>query len=197
MQVQSMFGRSDAKRFPRRLKFPVSPDAFRRMAWNPSSCAPHASELLFPDKIVLSGLDVQDRVYGNGLLIGASVSGRALINRGDELFRLGPVREVRLVAVQPFLAELAQSPHLLKLRKLNLDGNQIGLNGLRELLASPYLQQLEALNLSRNGLGDDAIEMLATTSSLTDLRQLDLSVNHFNRTNDSWQMLRERFGAVS
>lgn len=192
-----MFGRSDAKRFPRRLKSPVSPDAFRRMAWNPSACAPHPSELLFPDKIVLTGLDIQDHVYVNGLLIGASVSGRALISRGDELFRLGPIREVRLVAVQPFMAELAQSPHLLKLRKLNLDGNQIGLGGLRELLASPYLQQLESLNLSRNGLGDDAIVLLANTSSLTGIQELDLSANHFSATNDSWQMLRERFGAVS
>ena len=192
-----MFGRSDAKRFPRRLKFPVSPDAYRRMAWNPSSCAPHASELLFPDKIVPSGLDVQDHVYGNGLLIGASVSGRAFISRGHELFRLGPIREVRLVAVQPYMAELAQSSHLLKLRKLNLDGNQIGLGGLRELLASPYLQQLQSLVLSRNGLRDDAIEMLANTLSLTSLRELDLSANHFTATSDSWQMLRERFGAVS
>lgn len=192
-----MFGRSDAKRFPRRLKTPLPPEAFRRMAWNPSSCAPHASELLFPDKTVLTGLDVQDHAYEDGLLIGASVSGRAFISRGDELFRLGPLREVRLVAVQPFMAELSQSPHLLKLRKLNLDGNQIGLNGLRELLASPYLQQLESLNLSRNGLGDDAIVLLANTSSLSSLRQLDLSANHLTATNDSWQMLRERFGAVS
>ena len=189
-----MFGRSDAKRFPRRLKSPADAEQFRRMAWNPSSCAPHPSELLDGNGVPSGGLDVQDCVYQDGALIGVSVSGRAFISRGDDLFSLGPIRDVRLVAVQPFLAELARSSHLAKLRKLDLCGNQIGLSGVMELVASPYLQQLEELDLSRNGLGNEAVTLLVNNKGFGSLRRLTVGDEV---SEDSMRMLRERFGAVS
>ena len=67
-----------------------------------------------------------------------------------------PLRDVRLVAIQPFLAELAACPHLAKLDSLDLRGNHIGDEGLK--IIAPSVSHLMTLNLSANSLtpGSDA-----------------------------------------
>ena len=56
------------------------------------------------------------------------------------MFRLAPVRDLRLVAVQPFVGELARCPHLAHLTELDLSGNP--LTDLTPLLVPGALSRL-------------------------------------------------------
>jgi hypothetical protein len=87
-----------------------------------------------------------------------SLSGRAFISVSDGLFRTAPIRDVRLVAVAPFMRELAATANLAWLDRLSLRGNRIGPAGVRELLTSPYLGRLRELDLTDNDLDEATVE---------------------------------------
>ena len=112
----------------------------------------------------------EDLVWRRGFVEGMSLAGRAFLTLGPWVLRQTPLRGVRLVAVQPYLGELAATPHLARLRTLDLRGNRIGSAGLAALLASPYLAA-DALNLAFNNL------TVADVPTLPPLRRLDLSGN--------------------
>lgn len=112
----------------------------------------------------------EDLVWRRGFVEGLSLAGRAFITFGPWILRQTPLRELRLVAVQPYLGELAATAHLANLRTLDLRGNRIGSAWLATLLASPYLAA-EALNLACSNLTADDVP------TLPPLRRLDLSGN--------------------
>lgn len=111
------------------------------------------------------------------LMRGKRIAGRAFIAHGAELARRGKLAEVHLVAVAPFLDELAGCPHLTAVESLNLDGNRIGAAGVRSLAASPYLTRLTELNLARNSIGPDGLRSLLSAPWLSTLRTLHLADN--------------------
>ncbi|MEN0066574.1 MAG: TIGR02996 domain-containing protein [Myxococcota bacterium] len=69
---------------------------------------------------------------------------------------------------------LATSPILSTVRRLNLLGSEIDVDGLATLLESPHLAQLEALVLRNNALSDAAVPLLGQAK--VNLRELDLTV---------------------
>ena len=112
----------------------------------------------------------EDLAWRRGFVETLSLAGRAFITLGPWILRQTPLRDVRLVAVQPYVGELAAVPHLANLRTLDLRGNRIGSAGLATLLASPYFAA-DTLNLACNNL------TAADVPTLPPLRRLDLSVN--------------------
>ncbi len=118
-----------------------------------------------------------DHVFRRGFVEGMSLSGRAFLSNGDSLFRLTPLREVRLVAVQPFLGELARCELLTRLHRLDLTGNRIGPAGMRELAESAFLGRLKELGLSGNDLGADGAAALRAARWLSGLKGLELADN--------------------
>jgi hypothetical protein len=99
------------------------------------------------------------------------MSGRAFIAFGSSR------TDVRLVAVQPFIGELAASPHLERLRRLDLTGNRIGPDGARALAASPHLGGLRELGLNGNAIGDDGAAMLSAAPWLAGVERLEVAGN--------------------
>lgn len=86
----------------------------------------------------LAPWSAEDVIFRRGFAEALSLSGRAFISLGDGLFRTAPIRDVRLVAIAPYVEELAQSPNLAKLRRFDLRGNGISdaaAEQLRERLA--------------------------------------------------------------
>jgi uncharacterized protein (TIGR02996 family) len=136
---------------------------------------------------------VRDIVYRRGFAEAMSLAGRAFISISDGLFRTTPLRDVRLVAVAPFLGELARTPNLAKLDRLDLSGNRIGPDGVVELAASQYLTRLRELDLTTNDLDAAAAAALAGSPHLLGLRVLRLG-NNPGLTADSVDVLRKRFG---
>ena len=123
-----------------------------------------------------------DFVFRRGFVEGMSLSGRAFLSNGDSLFRMTPLREVRLVAVQPFAGELARCEHLTRLRRLDLTGNRIGPVGMRELAESAFLGGLKELGLSGNDLGADGAAALRAAKWLPGLKGLELADNRLGPT---------------
>ncbi len=125
-----------------------------------------------------AAVSAEDLVWRRGFVEGMSLAGRAFVSLGPWIARQTPWNEVRLVAVQPYLGELAATPHLAQLRTLDLRGNRIGSAGLATLSASPYFAA-DALNLAVNNL------TAADVPTLPRLRRLDLSGNALG-SNVAW-----------
>jgi uncharacterized protein (TIGR02996 family) len=64
-------------------------------------------------------------VYQRGFVETLSLAGRAFLAHGDTILALAPIRHVKLVAIAPFLDELATCPAARRLKTLDLRGNRI------------------------------------------------------------------------
>src|SRR5262249_62089098 len=84
------------------------------------------------DSSFLSACGAKDLVFRRGFVEGMSLSGRAFISLGERIMRLTPLREMRVVAVQPFIGELAPCPHLTRLRRVAVAGQRNGADGRKE-----------------------------------------------------------------
>jgi uncharacterized protein (TIGR02996 family) len=125
-----------------------------------------------------SAYGAADHVTRRGFVEGMSLSGRAFISLGERIMRLTPLRDVRLVGVQPFIGELARCPHLARLRRLDLRGNRIGPNGMKTLAASNFLGGLRELGLSGNAVRAAGLDSLLAESWSSNLTVLELAANH-------------------
>ncbi|MFO0806568.1 MAG: hypothetical protein U0791_25975 [Gemmataceae bacterium] len=171
--------------FGRRLRRTVfTPAELAAMARNPSYRAPSAMDLHdeaaepLPEN-TLEAWAAKDIEYVDGEAVSCSLSGRAFISLGER-FHSHPwhgVGSVRLVAVQPFMAELAACPQLARLHTLNLRGNRIGDSGAIALAASQHLVRLKHLNLSTNKLTEAGLAALRTAAWFRQLESVDLSGN--------------------
>lgn len=142
------------------------------MAELPSTRAPFVWELQSENQIAsriadLSDLSARDFVWREGKLVGLSLSGRAFLSRGAEVFALSPITEVRLVAIAPFIDELADCEHVARLTKLDLTGNRIGLAGVQKLLASPHVRKLQELVLIGNDVPPADVAGIALPPKIT------------------------------
>jgi hypothetical protein len=171
--------------FGRRLRRTVfTPAELAAMARNPSYRAPSAMDLHdeesepLPEN-TLEAWAARDIEYVDGETVSCSLSGRAFISL-SERFHAHPwqrVSAVRLVAVQPFMAELAACPHLGRLHTLDLRGNRIGDAGVIALAASPHLANLRHLNLSTNNLSRAGLDALHSATWFNQLESADMSGN--------------------
>jgi uncharacterized protein (TIGR02996 family) len=129
----------------------------------------------------------QDRWVGNckswlvdwdcerGLLHSITISAATLIEHADELFRLGPIRELHLgPALTPVMSALLALPQLARIR--SLDFHSLATEDVRQLADWPHLATLTSLILRGNDLGTEAVRAL-THGDLSQLRRLDLSEN--------------------
>jgi uncharacterized protein (TIGR02996 family) len=87
----------------------------------------------------------RDIVFRRGFVEGMSLTGRSFISLSDGLFVATPLREVRLIAVNFLLAELAACQNLQKLTRLDLRGNRIDADGLALLAGCQRLAGVEVL----------------------------------------------------
>jgi Leucine-rich repeat (LRR) protein len=186
-----------ASAFRRRLRVnSFSPAALSAMAWSPSYRAPGAADLHDEEAAQPPGLDApleswgaRDIVVRDGE-ISLSMSGRAFIAAG-EFFERRTIREVRLVAVQPFMDELANCSHLARLRRLDLAGARIGAAGIKLLANSPHLGGLRELGLSGNAIGEKGLAVLLESPWFDLLKVLDLGDNGLESVRLATSCLKE------
>jgi hypothetical protein len=145
---------------------------------------------------LLAKWTARDLEWDGDHLTGLSLSGRAFLAGGGELLDAIPaLRSIRLVAIQPYVGELAACPHLARLESLNLWGNQIGDAGVIALAGSPHVGGLRAIDLSRNGLSDAGARALADSPTLVPACALKLAENP-GISPVGWAALRGRFGTI-
>jgi uncharacterized protein (TIGR02996 family) len=146
--------------------------------------------------------------FGRGFVETVNIEARTFLHRAADLFRLAPVRHVRLLDVGstlgrltdcPFLARLAaltiyaqhidekltralsECPHLDNLRALNVGRNRVGDRGAERLAWSPRFRRLTALDLSDNAIGDTGLGAVAESNNLSGLESLELRRNEVTR----------------
>jgi uncharacterized protein (TIGR02996 family) len=115
--------------------------------------------------------------FRRGVVDSVMVEVPRFLARGDELFRRAAIRRVRFNDAGRHMAALADSALLGKVRELSLCGAELGTGGLHILLRSPHLGRLRALDLSFNGLTDSGVRRLAGCRSIAKLTHLYLNDN--------------------
>jgi uncharacterized protein (TIGR02996 family) len=125
----------------------------------------------------LRALGVERFSFGRGFIEAVATNIDTLLRSGEELFRLAPVRTLRVSGGQDQLPVLtAHVPILGRVRRLDLSLWGLTGEGLRMLVRSPNLERLEGLVLRNNHLGGHDLAAFAELGSQS-LTHLDLSIN--------------------
>jgi uncharacterized protein (TIGR02996 family) len=96
---------------------------------------------------------------------------------GRKVQAASPVRHLKLFGAGKKLAALLKSPTLDRLTRLDLNGNELGDDGVRAVAGCERLAGLTRLDLANNKLTDAGAQALALSAHLANLTVLDLSVN--------------------
>src|SRR5262249_34177619 len=99
--------------------------------------------------------------FRRGFVEAMILTAQRFLERGERLFRLSPVRDVRITEIDhSMVPALAACPHLAFLRGLSLSHGGLEVSTFQTLAASPHLARLTAFNFCSNYLGLDGIRTL-------------------------------------
>ncbi len=108
----------------------------------------------------------------------ATLTAEDFLIQGERLFELAPITHLELVEASPVIDQVARSPLLGRLHTLALRGERgLKARGLRALLESPHLARLRKLELAGHGLEREGARLLAEARRLGGLRELLLGYN--------------------
>jgi len=133
--------------------------------------------------------------FRRGFVEVVNIEARVFLKRAEELYRLAPIRHVRLLDVGSSLTPVSQSPYLAKITGLTLFAQHLGDAVLLALADSPHLHSLNHLELGRNRISDLGLRTLSRTAQFTKLAALDLGDNQI--TDAGVQTLAASFGLES
>jgi len=107
------------------------------------------------------GLMVYDYTFNRGFVEYISLSARGFLDHAQQLFSLAPILHLKLTELYGVLDELFTSPHLLRIRSLNLERCALVDQDIPKIADSPVLESLRWLSLAENGLTLNGAEALA------------------------------------
>jgi len=120
--------------------------------------------------------------FRRGFVEGVTMSATHFVGTAGRLFRLAPIRAVRCPDASNEVSALAKSPHLARLRSLDIGymcvcGRCPIHMELRQLFASRHVANLTTLVVSGDRISAEGARQLAGSSRLARLTTLDLSSN--------------------
>jgi uncharacterized protein (TIGR02996 family) len=115
--------------------------------------------------------------FRRGMIDSVTVNVGTFAAKGEQLFRLAPIRRVRFSDAGCMIAKLVNVPLLAEVRELVLCDGGLENGGVNVLLRSQYLGKLRALDLSFNGLCDGGVWLLAESRALPRLTRLYMNDN--------------------
>ena len=123
--------------------------------------------------------------WSRGSVEHVTVWANTLIERGEELFAIAPIRSLRLLAEAGDMPKLAECPLLQRIETLDLGAQEDRSSpyrgtwhrdrALSALLGSPHLTNLRNLKLAGQGVEGPLIQSLAPSGLLNRLVRLDLN----------------------
>src|SRR5262249_35542652 len=116
----------------------------------------------------------EQATFARGFVRWMTLTENRLLNRAEQLFAVTPLEGVRLRRVTRSLAPLAGSPHLARLRSLDLTRNVIQDSGVMALAASPQAANLTELVLDDNYVWSPGARAVVTSPHLSRLTSLSL-----------------------
>lgn len=117
--------------------------------------------------------------FGRGFVERITLTAHDFLERAPAIFAKAPVLHAQLTRAHGQCAALAASPHLARLRSLDLSLNRLEDADAIALAGSPYLGQLRWLQLKQNEIDTAGLNALAAASKtqLASLRFLGLALN--------------------
>jgi uncharacterized protein (TIGR02996 family) len=114
--------------------------------------------------------------FRNGFVERVSIDPDTFVHRAEELYRLAPIHEVKLLVLPaPDIPTLAGCPHLARLTTRDLSRCGLDAERLRQLLRPPHLGGLRRLVLDGNPVGDLGLHQLTLSPWLGQLTHLSLA----------------------
>jgi hypothetical protein len=132
---------------------------------------------LKPVALLLADEVIDEAQFHRGFVEEVWLDARQFLDHAGEIYRLAPVRRLRLTGVAPVARELFASPHLDRIVVLWLDENGLGDDEVAALAASLYLGRLAWLDLGENRIGAPGIEALVASTRLPRLAYIRLVNN--------------------
>ena len=108
--------------------------------------------------------------YRRGFVEEATLSAPHFLKVASALFARAPILDLVLRDVKGHAAALFASPHLARIRSLDLSDNKLGDAEIAILARSPHLSRLRWLSLYFNSVSDTGVEALAASATLPALR---------------------------
>jgi uncharacterized protein (TIGR02996 family) len=119
-----------------------------------------------------------DAVFERGFVEELSLSGTSFLRRGEVILKAHPVARLVLTQTRAVMAELAACPHLDGVWALSLRGEGLGDAEAITLAGSPHLARLRVLDLRYNRLTAAGAAALLNPASGYKLTELNLASNH-------------------
>jgi uncharacterized protein (TIGR02996 family) len=114
--------------------------------------------------------------FRRGFVEHVSLRAARFLEHADTLFRLAPVRSIRLAGAEEVVSDLTRCPHLARLAGLDLRHSNLDAHQFQTLFRSPQLAGLRTLNLCGTPLCNSAgARVVAACERLAELTELDLS----------------------
>mgnify|MGYP001269080457 CR=1 FL=1 len=114
--------------------------------------------------------------FRRGFVAHVGCTALQFIKQGEQLLRTVPVQSLRVRRGEGHIVKLAESPHLSRIRALDLYNNGVNSVDVEALAASPYLCRLTTLRLGFSSLGAEGMRALAASPALTNLTALNVSM---------------------
>lgn len=115
--------------------------------------------------------------FRRGFIDEITLRADAFLEHAPVLLRPGTIRTVHLLNAAGHVGGLARSPHLARVRALDLCGNRLLDDAVQLLARSPAVRGLTSLDLSFNSLTSVGVRALAAAKSWPRLQTLDLRGN--------------------
>jgi uncharacterized protein (TIGR02996 family) len=118
--------------------------------------------------------------FRRGFVFVLDLPAQRFLERGADILRWAPLRQVRLFGAGGVAPELAACPHLRWLERIDFTdyfSDPIDASDMAALAGSVYLDRLRGLGLYRNNLGDMGLAALAHALWLAGLQVLELGQN--------------------
>lgn len=121
---------------------------------------------------------VQRFEFRRGFVQNITVDAPIWLAKGEWMLQHAPIRYVDLRRITAAdIAQIADSPTLLRITGLFLDHNHLDDADIIRLVASPNLKNLRWLGLTFNGIGEKGVEALAASTNLPSLERLSFDQN--------------------
>jgi uncharacterized protein (TIGR02996 family) len=117
-------------------------------------------------------------LFHRGFIEGLTMDAAVFLHRATELFRLTPLRQLRLQRAAGLGEALAACPDLARLTHLDLSANALSEVEIKALADSPFLTNLRRLTLIGADLDDVGFGALVRSPHLGRLMELDVRLNH-------------------
>jgi uncharacterized protein (TIGR02996 family) len=112
-----------------------------------------------------------------GFVEGVELTASSWLQQGKRILAATPLRTLEVRDMGKALTRFLAAPTLARIRRLVLNGNELGDAGGQAVAGCAHLANLSELHLTRNAIGPLGAQALAASPHLANLTVLDLSGN--------------------